>query len=175
MKITREYLKKIRPKESGVSDKYSWNIYRFLRKYRNWDIKVLDTKEWGRIFSFSIHPDNGEKSNLECGYSGRSIQAILTLNWNQSLETYFYLSPCKEYQDITEDFFKKYLLIGRCIFDPDHSWYHDSKIRYTQVTKNSRRCNWCGEYFKRVIVKKAKITREENWERIERYVERSEK
>ena len=54
MKLTKEYIEKIRPKACGVSDKYSWNIYRFLRKYRTRNIRVLDTKDHGRIFCFNI-------------------------------------------------------------------------------------------------------------------------
>ena len=41
MIITKEYLKSVQPKLNGTSDKYSWNIYRYLKKHKGGDIRVF--------------------------------------------------------------------------------------------------------------------------------------
>lgn len=147
-------LSRIKPKNKGVSDKYSWNLYKFLNKmlkvekfatedtvrfywntYSRWD---------GEHLPFNGHIDFGRQGiisttdNKNTGYlldavlrEGRSELYAIPLAWQNTI-------------DITDWFFDTYEKIGRCIFDSDHNgWMQHTDARYTYVN-NTRKCNWCG-------------------------------
>lgn len=158
MIITKEYLKLIKPKKSRQSDKFSWNIYRYLRtylKFKNVDVKVLDTS-FGVIFCYHIEP---------AFYNGRSIRTILQAGSYGSLQNYAYVRRQEQYKDISEEFFKWYPILGRCYFDKEHNgWWVGEEHRYTTINKHCLRCNWCGAFLKRRIETKVKRVREEHWE-----------
>ena len=73
----------------------------------------------------------------------------------------------EELTDITDWFFKNYQRFGRCMFDLDHiGWWSGGENRYTKINNHSKRCNWCGVYLEREIIKEIKINKRETWKPI---------
>lgn len=165
-------LNKIKPKVKGESDKYSWNLYKFLTKiikerkttadsikiywntYSTWDGEYLPFNEsidFGRQVIISPYGDRSTGYILSTVLrEGRCDRFAIPLQWQNSV-------------DITEWFFNTYEEIGRCIFDKDHRrWMQYTDGRYTYVN-NTRRCNWCGEWHHKEVKKKVKIDRQVVW------------
>ena len=156
MKIDKEYLKSIKPKQRFKSDKYSWNIYRYLKKNMIFgDIKVLDTS-FGIMFCYNMD---------KVGFSGRTIHSILQSGPYSALDNYCYLRYYStEYKDISDEFFKKYSQVGRCYFDEDHNgWWSGDEHRFTDINRNCKRCNWCGKDLRRTIETVVERKRKEVW------------
>lgn len=165
-------LNKIKPKIKAESDKYSWNLYKFLRKiHKDKHVKNQMRIYWnhhsridGEWLPFTEKIPNtmqiviapyGDKS---CGYFMSSV----LMKGNCEL---FSLCAWKEddFRDITDWFFKTYEDIGRCIFDGNHSgWLLGDENRFTYIN-NTRRCNWCGEWHHMEIHKETTIKRRKVW------------
>jgi hypothetical protein len=170
-------LKEIKPKVKGESDKYSWNLYNFLNslfkkrengKYYKKQLEICwlhHSRFDGKWLDF-----NPDKLNImqliivplgvENGRSFYSLSSIL----REGKAVEFAIPWKKEgLTNITEWFFDTYEKDGRCIFDRNHnSWLLGSDNRFTYVN-NTRKCNWCGEWYKKEIVKEVKIKRREIW------------
>lgn len=169
-------LKKIKPEVKGQSDKYSWNLYRFLHKllrnkdhgkyYKNqlevlwlhdsrWDGEFLEFNpeefKTSQVIIMPLGKENGMSFYFMDGIlrNGRTIEFVLPRTW--------------EITNITEWFFETYQRDGRCIFDREHTaWLQGSDNRFTYVN-NTRKCNWCGEWHHKEIHKEVKIKRHEVW------------
>ncbi|MWV44874.1 hypothetical protein GRF59_14730 [Paenibacillus sp. HJL G12] len=165
-------LSKIKPKLKGESDKYSWNLYRFLNKiakdkyinnqlriywnhHSRWDGEHLPfTKDVSNLMQLIISP-YGDK------FTGYFMNTVLQKGNCEFIS----LCPWKEEDllDVTDWFFDTYEKIGRCIFDPEHNgWMLGTDSRYTYVN-NTRKCNWCGQWHQKQIVKKTRIERKVEW------------
>lgn len=172
MIITPEYLNSIKPKKRGQCDKFSWNIYRYLKEKCMFDIQVCwYEKSWidGSVEHFS---ENNSLRNVQTfilfggHYSGARILDLQSKGNSSTLETYSFCAFDKEkFIDITEWFLKRYQQIGRCIFDLEHGgWWSGEGDRFTVINKKSRRCNWCGQYQRKSIIKQVNvIKRREVW------------
>ena len=157
-----------KPKKRGESDKYSWNIYRYLKE--NNVVKVM-------YYTKSIIDGNNVEFNhksvkmpqmffmIAGEHSGTRADILMRKGSSSKLETYSFILYSQEcFLDITDWFIKEYQRIGRCIFDSGHcGWWRGEEGRFTKINKNSRRCNWCGKYQHRNIVKKVELTRREVW------------
>ncbi|WP_079709769.1 hypothetical protein [Paraliobacillus ryukyuensis] len=169
-------IKRIKPKTKGESDKYSWNLYRFLHK-------IISNRDEGKYVKNQLEVhfvhnswfdskylefDKNKSLNprqliilplgLKNGRSFHSVDSILTRNRSDR-----FALPNWELTDITDWFFETYERDGRCIFDRSHNgWMLGAKNRFTHVN-NTRRCNWCGEWHHKEIKKKVNITRKEVW------------
>lgn len=168
MKITPALLKSIKPSSNGTSDKYSWNIYRYLKAHQNsrlaicWyekDGKFDKEKSLASIKTFILL--NGIDNNL----CGARIYDLQHKGNHAELTTFSFLMwDPKQFIDITDWFFTSYQRKGRCLFDLNHStWWADSDNRFTQINKNSRRCNWCGNHQRKVVNKEVSIKRNICW------------
>jgi hypothetical protein len=170
-------LKEIKPKVKGKSDKYSWNLYRFLEK----QVKQRDIGKYvlNQIKVYWIARDWWDGSYLEFDplkiaynnqvvispfggkLSGYFLSHILRDGKNECYSLCVYRDD--QLIDITDWFFKEYKKDGRCIFDRNHDrWLASTEGRYTYVN-NTRKCNWCGQWHKKEIHKVVKIKREEVW------------
>ncbi|MCA1021474.1 hypothetical protein [Halobacillus litoralis] len=169
-------LKDIKPRLANRSDKYSSNLYRFLRnrfkenKYVQNQIEIhwLTHSRWDGSY-LEFNPDNVSKGlgqllilplGKENGRSFYSLHEVL----RKGKTTEFAIPWMKdELVDITDWFFETYIKDGRCIFDRDHNkWLSGDESRFTKVN-NTRKCNWCGEWQEKQIVKVQKIDRKEIW------------
>ncbi len=174
-------LKSIKPKVRGQSDKYSWNLYRFLEKnYKNTSFRfyhIVDQDDY--VNGETIHkkvPFNindvstyyiwvGKESVDGLWLYGNRLNSIISVGKERFTEFANPWLRSKEYVDITNEFLKAYLKIGRCLFTKhSYVWTAGSESRYTYINKSSRRCNWCGKYQTRRIKKIQTIERKEVWE-----------
>lgn len=170
MNITN-IIARIKPVKRGESDKYSWNLYRYLKEHRNVRICWYSKS----IINGTAIPFESTKSLLstqtvvligESGSSGNRIANILGNGESGKIVSYSLgLWQQDKFVDITEWFFREYLRIGRCIFDREHNglWL-GSEGRFTQINRNSRKCNWCGQHQRRRIEKVVKMERRVKWE-----------
>jgi hypothetical protein len=178
----KEFLKQIKPKIKGESDKYSWQLYEFLRKnYNRFGIPNVyyiqtqdswDSKEEKAIYVDRPFDENDSRLNYiwigdnhrDGWYYGNKLSNILGC----SREKYTVFA-CPYFNNriiinITEWFWNEYLKIGRCIWDRSHhGWLVNDDKRFIYVNKNSRKCQWCGLWQHREIEKRVKIERKEVW------------
>lgn len=145
MIITEEYLKSVRPEIDGKSDKYSWNIYRYLKKNLKGNVEVFS---------------DGTQAIIGESYQGEVIGVpLLSLMKNFSSSNYCFSWHLTELPKFLND----YQRIGRCLLIPhDHPWYEGEDKRFTYVN-NTRRCNWCGQWQHKEIHKVVKREIREEW------------
>lgn len=163
-----------KPKKSGINDKYSWNIYRYLRDRvkERYDLRIkfyTKSRFDGQKVNFDHSSLNSAQVYIMTSDENRSGTTALELMRKGSraeLETYsFCLFNPNDFIDITDWFLKNYQQYGRCLFDLKHcGWWADAEERYTKINKNSMRCNWCGQYLIRKIKTIKTIKREKVWE-----------
>lgn len=151
MLITKELLNQIKPKERGKSDKFSWNFYKILNKYKGKDIKfyhsnICNHKEIPITYSkdtllvINIFVSVAEYGNY---LVGNTLGLVLREGKFQEFQLMNYKL---NHTDITEEFINTYLEIGRCLFDASHNgWIQYDKERFT-VNGVERTCNWCGKH-----------------------------
>lgn len=162
-------LKLIKPKIKGESDKYSWNLYRWLykyRKYANYGVYYIGKEEFNieklrldKIIIGQKHSDIEMTGNLlsqiinKGAYHSDSNCFLNSLGWNTVNAI-----------DITELFFKNYILKGRCfLYGHSGVWLKNYNKKFTTINKHSRKCNWCGLHETRFIETKKTIERKEVW------------
>lgn len=159
-------LKKIKPKNIKKSDKYSKQIYQYLKKnhllnkvYYIATQDVYDSEIQERVtkeIPFDI--ENFDNRHIWIGEIKRENCEGGYIDWMYGNSLSNIVSPCKEKYtvfanpwntkktviDITEQFWNKYVEIGRCIYD-HHFWLQDEENRYTYIDDTHRICNWCGQ------------------------------
>jgi hypothetical protein len=162
-------INKFKPKDIKISDKYSSNLYKFLKKYNkqgynkvyfnpvdNYDGHLIELDMESLPFA-NIYMGN----MIEGDVIGNSLARIVT---GQTL----YKLSCNinvkdEWIDITKEFWKRYEAIGRCLFIGHNSWYQDDyNTRFTYADEITRVCNWCGKTERKRI--KEIIKHKEIWE-----------
>ncbi len=137
----------IKPKVKNESDKYSWNLYKYLLKHKN--TKVY----YSKINSFTDDEHTYDKSSLvkmdtligvesEDGLIGARLIDILRKIPSMD---FWYGNVKNNHVEITEDFFNDYIEIGRCLFDQSHDGLlRNADNRFTYINEDERKCNWCG-------------------------------
>jgi hypothetical protein len=170
-------LKLIKPKVKGESDKYSWNLFKFLNKlhsdknygnyYKNQlEILWLHHSRWdGSYLEFNEDKLNiGQLIIMPLGKAnGRSFFSMQSVLAKGRAEEFALPWREDELTNITDWFFTTYIRDGRCIFDRGHqSWLQGTENRFTFIN-NTRRCNWCGKWHNKEIQKVVSIKRKEVW------------
>ena len=159
-------LPKIKPRNIKTSDKYSANLYKFLRKEENkYKTVVLRHKKTGELYLSGFWWNDKEERCL----TGAKIVMILCGRKTDSSDEYsaYWLGvSVNDCEDITKTFWPDYIRRGRCVFNPTHDgWFRDDDTRFTTFGNNLH-CNWCGKWFKRKIKKVVKIERRAVWEEV---------
>jgi hypothetical protein len=176
-------INQFKPKIKGISDKYSCQLYEYLR--RNYgrfqglpNVYYIQTQDrWNSELEMaeqievpfdSIDLKIGHifvgENNRDGWYSANRLSNIL----GDSKEKYtIFAIPWfknKTVIDITDWFWDEYRRIGRCVWDRPHiGWLMDDDERFVYINKNSRKCQWCGEWQHREIEKRVKIERKPVW------------
>lgn len=153
-------LKDIRPAIKGVSDKFSWNLYKWLNNKQNRDcnfdkVYFIPSDDNDKFDLNNIKPSQiliGNRWSSTC-IAGRMLNSILGSN---RVQTASYTNGggwrIDLAIDITDDFFRRYIEIGRCLFfsHNDETWIVGESQRY-EYSGNNRICKWCGhEQFKTI-------------------------
>lgn len=167
-------LNDIKPKDGKNSDKYSINLYRFMKKnyHKEQSCDRVYAIQWS-IMDGSLEPfdkSNPKAHQLFIGklrddgfMTGRKLSNIIS--GGKDYKSCYAMLP-NSYPnaiDVTEWFWSEYIKIGRALWDPQGQMYMiGDSDRFTYVG-NTRRCNWSGKWFKKEIEKVVKIKRIENW------------
>lgn len=176
-------IKCFKPKTKGKSDKYSCQLYEFLRRHQQrfnglpnvyyiqtqdrWNSELERTEQVEVLFD----KQNFSRAHIWVGnidgegwYYGNKLSCII----GESKEKYTIFASLwytdRTVIDITDWFWNEYLKVGRCIWDKSHNtWLMNDDDRFTYINKNSRRCNWCGQWQHREIEKRVKLERKSLW------------
>ena len=126
----------IKPQVHGISDFFSWNLYRFVRKNPT-ALKVW-LGNWNTITGFDaenpvVYIGRDRDKNW---IHARSLRNLCTVGSGLEMFAYGGCHGTKDWQDITEQFWKSYLENGVCAIHGDfaHKWHK---------TGNERQCEYC--------------------------------
>lgn len=172
----------IRPAVNGRSDRWSWNLYRYLHNWRRKRASLMlrvyhipgDPTQYMNpdpaVAVAGWDPATTGTSGIRLGHlhaddgwlSGSNLSTVLNDNgtiWS------FHPGAVAGATDITLPFFDAYLRLGRCLFDPRHTQYlrHDEG-RWQMDGDSHRRCTWCGHQQQRHI--EQIVTTRESWRAI---------
>ena len=137
----------IKPKNLKVSDKYSANLYKYLkvnphsRIYMNKICSIKEVPLTYHIGKLSVY--NAYVGQLGGGFlTGNNLMSILQ---KPSKHKFAFIKNNSELEDITEQFLLDYELIGRCLWYGDHNKRQlGDDDRFAHINENKRICNWCG-------------------------------
>lgn len=135
-------------------EKYSPNLKAWLRKNarRLWPLEKLIVMQTPDGMKYIGWMDDGF-------LIGSNIGTVLCKG--KHAETGAYLGSHKWTE--LKDFWTRYLKIGVCATDEDHSWY---KNRWQQISKTHRVCRYCG--LDQKLVNKSHVVKTETWETTKR-------
>lgn len=160
-----DILPRIKPRNIKVSDKYSSNLYLYVRQRKR--ITMLRHKPTGDYyFTYSNWRDDEWKH-----ICGARLANVLTGRKTDCSDPYMavylgvFYADCEE---VTDQFWRDYIRSGRCAFDRNHDrWWLGDENRFTDVG-TMKRCNWCGQWFTKHVEKVVKIERRTVWSPVKR-------
>lgn len=167
---------KIKPLVDRESDKFSWNLFRFMRKNSKRDnLRVYyDNRDNDLDFNSILQPykvfigykEDDDDDNM----TGSKLSSIITSFGNSQLQM-GYLMKCNgfnvdEWIDITEEFWDAYDKRGRCLFFIHGSWIQGFETQFTEHD-NIRICTWCGVKEKKIVTETMVPKTIVTWEKVE--------
>lgn len=87
---------------------------------------------------------NETKNEIAGEITGKCIRTLICNGRDKYTICCYLCNKKSEFVNVTEEFFEKYIEIGRCIYG-DHCHMQDEETRYTYIDPTHRRCNWCGK------------------------------
>lgn len=163
-------INRIKPKNIKKSDKYSKQIYQYLKKNPGHDrvyyIQTQDVyNESKKEFEQKEIPFDTNNINKRylwvCSIPRRETYENSSgyIDWMYGNSLFTIVSPSREKYtvfanpwnnkktvvDVTKEFWEKYIEIGRCIYGNHTSGLQDEDGRYTYFDDKHRVCNWCGK------------------------------
>lgn len=160
MKLTPEYISSIRPQTTNPREKYSWNLYRFLRRkevrenIRVYEGKASNTESIQYFFAVTKCASPQE----DTGNVGIFEFILRTRRDNEKIEMLSYCDhDFSSMKDVTEKFLQEYQKIGKCAFhEPEHELYIRNTDRFEIIDDKTRRCKWCGKVYhlRKILVEK---------------------
>lgn len=167
MKST-DLLKAINPK---LNPSYSPNMHKWLKTwiktYPEWMIPEVWIENGGlQLWRIGYH-DNEGMQNKNCGFVGIRLNAVLCQGASANKERGWFMGLGTGNMTPVEDFWERYLEIGRCAIDTDHKqWFIGDEDRYS-MDGEIRTCNWCGAKHKRRLETKTTVKEIEHFDAIE--------
>ena len=151
-------LKQIKPRIEGESDRNSWNLYKFAKKYGIHKLKFYSDVPYDKIdkaydifvctreekYSYLDHSESGAEIGI--GLWGKRLIHIFCSGYGLTSVNYIDSSEFK--YDITEQFWKDYMFYGRCKFlgDMTHKYNEWNEIQEDKISiKKVRICEYCGK------------------------------
>lgn len=144
----------IKPKVKGQSDFFSWQLYRYMRKYTDPKDQRVFAGTWNSIDGVNpLRPVLyiGQLSK-DLWFSGRQLRNLCRHGGSIVRYAYHAGHDTKNWVDVTDAFWSDYMKIGVCAIHGDlaHDW---------DVSGDERTCRYCG---KREI-KRIKMVEKEIW------------
>ncbi len=146
---------KIRDLEKLKGDKYSRNLRLWIKKHSCDQLKCLWVK-WDNIHGLdSVKGSYYLIFDDELGLTGAELRRI-TVDGAKAGGCYIGKILNAERKDVTDWFIKNYIEKGACLI-------HDFNHEFVKVTKNSRKCKYCGKFESRSFELKRINKRVESW------------
>lgn len=172
-------LNSVRPAVDNTSDKYSWNLYRWLRQYTRSNhfkyhprievaqLTTRDGRPWGGTEKFctgSLFLGYLDPDSENMWFTGARLASILVEPFPKGenrLSRNIGAMSIAGSIDHTDKFWMDYANHGRCAFDPGHALAMlGDEGRFINVSDDHRRCTWCGfEQHKETVEKTVTETR----------------
>lgn len=178
-------ISKIKPKNIKKSDKYSSQIYRYIKKnpecfgiYYVSTQDIYDHESDGFVekeCDFDINNFRGDK--LWLGYIERETNSKGYIDWlyGNTLSTItssvsknryeIFANPWlnkKKVIDVTKEFWEHYIKVGRCVYvDHNREFCLHDEGRFEYLNDGHRKCNWCGA--EEQLIKKIKTYEVNEW------------
>ena len=152
----------VRP--SGRNDKFSLNLYKFLKKHGE-HYREVYFSPWDCItgkMDVVYSQNKTVASSIYIGFldeDGYFMGARLTEICCNGAKTKTWAYPPKDFTPIV-DFWERYSENGKCVIDPEHTFYYQ-KDRY-ELGGSLRACKWCGRIERLRIVDR--VVKDEVWE-----------
>lgn len=139
----------IKPKVHGFSDFFSWNLYRYLKKYNNQRIYLAPFDYFHGVKGPMVLVV-GEERDGRWIHGGR-LRSLCNGVWKSPPNRFAYPNT-KYWADITDEFFADYLKRGVCAIHGDtaHKWIDNG---------DNRVCEYCAKKQVKVI----KIVETADW------------
>ena len=151
-------LEQIKPRVNGESDRNSWNLYRFVKKYGINKLRFYSNVPYDKIekvydifvstkeqkYSFLDRSETGVRSGIEL-YGKRLINIFCS---GYGLTSIYQKDKPELPYDITEEFWKDYIFYGRCKFLGNMSHKYNEWYETQQGNESTRRvriCEYCGK------------------------------
>lgn len=163
----KELLPQIKPKIDKESDKYSWQLYQFVKRKRYMNVYVNKEDHNNGQLDKCTQRDiiiGSKLSEHNKAVNGNHLSKILSPDRDKYSE-WHYLDKRLGWDliDITDEFWDKYISDGRCTLDREHrGCWIGGDHRYSIMDEETRKCNWCGKVFKKHFYTET-ITKEK-WE-----------
>lgn len=158
-----ELLPQIKPRNARVSDKYSANLYRFIRERRL--VTVLFHKPSGQRY---LTCSNWREDDWPHVTGARIWHVLIATRRPEDCTAVYVGHLYADCEDITEVFWREYIRKGRCALDPEHERYFQGDEDRFSMIASARRCNWCGLWFRKEVEKVVEIKRITHWVPVER-------
>lgn len=145
----------IKPKVKGQSDLFSWQLYRYMRKYPDISDQKIYSGTWNSIDGVNraypvlyigcMHDDGW--------FHGRSLRNLCSCGSKIERYAYHHGHDTHNWTDVTDAFWGEYMRIGVCAIHGDaaHNWLRDG---------GKRTCEYCGKVENRKII----MVEKEIWE-----------
>lgn len=148
----------IKPRVRGQSEFFSWQLYRYVKKYPN----ASQQKVWSATWNSTLGLDGKSTMYIGDERHGPWIHARQLRNLclaGQKIERYAYGSchDTANWKDITEEFWREYMRIGVCAI------HGDNAHRFIETGKDAKTCQNCGA----IYVRKSKRITKHYWDKVE--------
>ena len=183
-------LKEIKPKNLKISDKYSANLYKYLNKTKHYHVYVnlnegsfeepkMKELDWNNLHKYNIYigseimedtyTSNDGKKSVDFGQViAKNLRSILCGRKLYQDGCYCAFGKTyvkRDFKEITDEFWKRYKEIGRCLFiNHNETFIAGKENRYTYLNDRTRICNWCGKKQHKHIERETKIIEHVRWE-----------
>lgn len=130
----------VKPKIRGKSDFYSWQLYRYMKKFNN----PIEFRIWAATWNscYGVQPDSpslyigSERDGI--WIHARQLRNLCSVE--QKVERYAYGAPhdTANWMDVTDSFWSDYLKKGVCAIHGDyaHKFHENGDLRT---------CEYCGK------------------------------
>lgn len=193
--MDKDFLKSIKPKNLKESDKYSANLYKFIKttgychvyidinkgSFEKPELIKIDKDNIDNLCGYDVYIGSNimvdELSNKEGTKRVDMGQVVAKPLWSILNGNKLYQCGCycafgytyvnRDFLEITDWFWNKYKEIGRCLFiDHNREYIVGGKNRFTKINPIYRKCNWCGKLQEKKITHEYKLISEVNWEEL---------
>jgi hypothetical protein len=139
-----DFIKEIKPEIKGKSDKFSWNLYNWLKKNPN--LYRIYKATWNPVSGIG-EPDSYYVGNMEDGwFSGLMLMRVCC--GSKHAYAFGKAHDIDNWIDITNEFYEKYREMGVCAI-PNYYTCHNWEYK----GKTTRQCKNCGIIEKRRTVR----------------------